>query len=68
MTRGWPLSMHVTSTDPKPSMSTVSLAFPVGSREPQTEPGVASKVMVMAAAVPGTPSILAFPLYSTYRP
>jgi hypothetical protein len=35
----------------------------VGSSEPQTEPAVSRKLMLMGAAVPGTPSIRASPEY-----
>ena len=58
-----PLSMHVTSTPSKRSMR-----FPVGSSEPQTEPAVSRKLMLIGAAVPGTPSMRASPAYSTRPP
>ena len=55
-TTGIPLSMHVIST---PSIT--STALPVGSRAPQVEPAACGKFWSTGAAVPGTPSIRAFP-------
>jgi hypothetical protein len=56
MTEGIPLSIRVASM---PSM--LSFAFPVGSNAPQLEPAVSAKVIGIAAAAPGTPSIRADP-------
>ena len=67
MTRGMPLSMQVTSRVPTPETVTESRTWPVGSRLEQTEPAVSRKSMVMGAAEPGTPSMLADPAYSTAR-
>ncbi len=63
MTTGMPLSMHVTSMPSKRSMR-----CPVGNSDPHTEPAVSRKLMLIGAAVPGTPSIRASPAYSTRPP
>ena len=55
--------MQVTST---PSIR--SRTFPVGSRPLQTDPAVSRKLIVIGAALPGTPSIRASPAYSTRPP
>ena len=67
-----PLSMQVTSIEngskPAPSTSIRSRTRPVGSSPEHTEPAVSRKLIAIGAAVPGTPSILALPSYSTRPP
>ena len=62
-TTGMPLSIMVTST---PSIT--STALPVGSSAPHEPPAMSAKSSVIAAAVPGTPSIAASPPYSGRPP
>ena len=52
ITTGIPLSMQVTLIP-----STSSTILPVGNREPHTEPAVSRKLILIGAAVPGTPSM-----------
>ena len=56
-------SMQVTSM---PSIT--SRRLPVGSSLPDTEPTTSMKLSTIGAAVPGTPSMRASPVYITARP
>ena len=64
-TSGLAASTMETSTWPKPGISNISEAFPVGSSFPVTEPMGSRKLSMMGAAVPGTPAMAKSPSYCT---